>query len=72
MRDWKRLVPGVRSVAIGTALRTEALYQRAWFIRLASPDSEAAYMADQAHRDYADRVFRPHAADRLKGDYVRD
>lgn len=29
-------------------------------------------MADATHLDYADRVFRPHAGDRLKGDYVRE
>lgn len=65
-------VPGVRGVAVGHALRAEALYQRAWFIRLASPDAEVAYMANAAHLDYADRVFRPHAGDRLKVDYALD
>lgn len=65
-------VPGVRGVAVGHALRAETLYQRAWFIRLASPDAEAAYMADPTHLDYADRIFRPHAGDRLKIDYERD
>lgn len=65
-------VPGVREVTVGHALRAESLYQRAWFIRLASPEAEAAYMANAAHLDYADRVFRPHAGDRLKGDYALD
>lgn len=65
-------VPGVRDVAVGTALRSEALYQRAWFIRLASPEAETAYMADTSHLDYANRIFRPHAGDRIKGDYTRD
>jgi fructose-bisphosphate aldolase class II len=62
-------VPGVRSVALGAALRAESVYQRAWFIRLASPEAEAAYMADPHHLRYADDVFRPHAGDRLKIDY---
>jgi fructose-bisphosphate aldolase class II len=64
-----RAVPGVRSVAIGAALQGDARYHRAWFIRLASPAAAAAYMADAHHLGYADRVFRPHAADRLKTDY---
>lgn len=62
-------VPGVRQVAIGEALRDDARYRRAWFIRLASSAAEAAYMRDARHLDYADRVFRPHAGDRLKIDY---
>jgi len=65
-------VPGVREVTIGEALHADARYRRAWLIRLASPAAEAAYMADATHLEYADRVFRPHAADRVKGDYRRD
>lgn len=65
-------VPGVREVAVGEALHADARYRRAWLIRLASPAAEAAYMADATHLDYADRVFRPHAGDRIKGDYRRD
>ncbi|MCX7898356.1 MAG: class II fructose-bisphosphate aldolase [Rhodocyclaceae bacterium] len=64
-------VPGVREVDIGEALHENARYRRAWFIRLASPAAEAAYMRDARHLDYADRIFRPHAADRLKIDYIR-
>lgn len=64
-------VPGVREVSVGEALRSDARYARAWFIRLASPAAEAAYMRDPRHLDYAERIFRPHAGDRLKIDYVR-
>jgi len=64
-------VAGVRDVTLGAALSAEALYQRAWFIRLASASAEAAYMSDPAHLDYAERVFRPHAGDRLKIDFER-
>lgn len=63
-------VPGVRRVEIGTALAKEARYRRAWFIRLASPEAEVAYMRDAQHLAYADTVFRPHAVDRLKIDYM--
>ncbi|MDP1653663.1 MAG: class II fructose-bisphosphate aldolase [Rhodocyclaceae bacterium] len=62
-------VPGVRAVVLGRALRADARYSRAWFIRLASPEAEAAYMADPLHLRYADTVFRPRASDRLKIDY---
>lgn len=65
-------VPGVRKVAVGAALRPEALYQRAWLIRLASPEAETDYMTNPCHLDYANRVFRPHAGDRLKADYALD
>lgn len=65
-------VPGVLGVAVGHALRSDARYQRAWFIRFASAEAETAYMADPTHLDYADRIFRPHAGDRLKVDYERD
>jgi len=63
-------VPGVRCVAVGHALRGEALYQRAWFIRLASPAAEAAYIANATHLDYVGCIFRPHAGDRLKLNYL--
>lgn len=71
-REMLARVPGVREVAVGTALDADARYRRAWLIRLASPAAVAAYMADASHLDYADRVFRPHAVDRVKGDYARD
>lgn len=65
-------IPGVREVSLGKAIHADSRYRRAWLIRLASPTAEAAYMADAIHREYADQVFRPHAADRVKGDYTRD
>ncbi|MCX8017940.1 MAG: class II fructose-bisphosphate aldolase [Rhodocyclaceae bacterium] len=64
-------VPGVREATLGVAIHPEARYRRAWLIRLASAVAEAAYMRDPAHLDYANRIFRPHAADRIKGDYER-
>ncbi len=66
------LVPGVRGVRLGHALRADARYHRAWLVRLASAEAEAAYMADPRHLAYADTVFRPHAEDRLKTDYLLD
>ncbi|MCX8086519.1 MAG: class II fructose-bisphosphate aldolase [Rhodocyclaceae bacterium] len=65
-------VPGVREAVVGQAIHADARYQRAWLIRLASPAAEAAYMQDARHLEYANRVFRPHAADRIKGDYARE
>ncbi|NWG32288.1 MAG: class II fructose-bisphosphate aldolase [Rhodocyclaceae bacterium] len=65
-------LPGVREATVGAAIHADAPYQRAWLIRLASAAAEAAYMKDPAHLDYANRVFRPHAADRIKGDFLRD
>ncbi len=65
-------VPGVREAAVGTAIHDDARYRRAWLIRLASAAAESAYMADATHLDYADRVFRKHAQDRIKGDYAHD
>lgn len=65
-------VPGVREVMIGRAIHEDVRYRRAWLIRLASAAAEGAYMQDERHLDYANRVFRPHAADRIKGDYMRE
>lgn len=70
--DELRAVPGVRSVTLGTALHDDARYRRAWLIRLASEAAEATYMADPTHLAYADTVFRPHAGDRVRIDYLLD
>jgi len=71
-RDELLAVPGVRAVVGGTALQPDARYRRAWLIRLASAEAETSYMADARHLAYANEVFRPHAPDRLKGDYFLD
>lgn len=65
-------VPGVREAVVGTSIHDDARYRRAWLIRLVSVAAESAYMQDAAHLDYANRIFRPHAADRIKGDYLHD
>ncbi|MEO1767774.1 class II fructose-bisphosphate aldolase [Thiobacter aerophilum] len=65
-------IPGVRSVEAGVALRGEARYHYCWNIRFAAPEVVASYANHPIHRDYADRLFRPAAADRLTIDYSLD
>lgn len=65
-------IPGVRSVEAGIALRDDARYHYCWNIRFAAPEVVASYAEHPSHRDYADRLFRPAAADRLTIDYSLD
>ncbi len=63
-------IPGVRAVEAGVALGPNARYHYCWNIRFAAPEVVASYAAHPVHRDYADRLFRPAAPDRLTIDYV--
>lgn len=65
-------IPGVRSVAHGTAEREGAPYRHCWLIRFASDAVIASYRDHPAHERYADEVFRPAAPDRLTIDYEID
>ena len=82
-QDWQRdalargvaslsAIPGVRAVEVGTAVWEGARYRHFWNIRFASPAVVKSYAAHPQHVDYADRVFRPAAADRLSTDYRID
>ena len=62
-------VPGVRRVDAGRALTPHARYQRVWLVRFASRAVVDTYARHPEHVAYADRRFRPHAADRLTIDF---
>jgi fructose-bisphosphate aldolase class II len=63
------VIPGVRSVEIGTALQDGKRYSYFWNIRFASADVVKNYADHPLHVAYADEVFRPSAKDRLSIDY---
>lgn len=62
-------IPGVRRVATGEAATDEARYRHLWLIEFAHPQVIASYRDHPLHRTFADRHFRPVAADRLSIDY---
>ena len=63
-------IPGVRRVASGEALSSDARYRQLWLIEFADPQVVASYRDHPRHRAYAERHFRPAAADRLSIDYL--
>lgn len=63
-------IPGVRRVASGEALTMDARYRLLWLIEFAHPQVIASYRDHPRHRAYAERHFRPAAADRLSIDYL--
>lgn len=62
-------IPGVRRVATGEALTDDARFRQLWLIEFAHPQVVASYRDHPKHRAFADRHFRPVAADRLSIDY---
>lgn len=62
-------IPGVLVVATGTAVTADARYPYCWLIRFASEAVIKAYDRHPDHLWFADNLFRPLAADRLKIDY---
>ncbi len=65
-------IPGVRSVAHGTAMREGAAYRYCWLIRFSGDVVIESYRDHPAHLRYAGEVFRPAAPDRLTIDYEID
>jgi fructose-bisphosphate aldolase class II len=62
-------IPGVQRVFTGRALRGDANYRYCWLVRFASSTVVASYRDHPAHVGFADKQFRPHAADRMSIDF---
>ena len=62
-------IAGVRRVRVGRAIAENARYRLCWFVRFANAAVAEAYRNDPAHLAFADRHFRPVAADRMTIDF---
>lgn len=63
-------IPGVRQVQVGSVAGKSPRYRHCWLIRFASAAVIDSYKQHTAHVAFAERLFRPVAADRLTADYV--
>jgi fructose-bisphosphate aldolase, class II len=62
-------IPGVRRVATGHAVKTDAQYSCCWIIEFASEKVIDSYREHPDHVAFADGLFRPVARERLSIDY---
>ncbi len=63
-------IPGVREVFIGESLRDGDRYRYTWLVRFCHPAVIESYRHHPDHVDFADRLFRPVAGDRISIDYT--
>lgn len=63
-------IPGVREVEVGSVADRSARYRHCWLLRFASAAVIENYKQHPAHVAFAERMFRPAAADRLTADYT--
>jgi fructose-bisphosphate aldolase class II len=62
-------IPGVRNIRAGRALQPDGKYRYCWLIGLSGQPAVEAYRKHPAHLRFANRVFRPVAADRITLDF---
>jgi len=62
-------IPGVREVVAGKAMREDAKYRYAWLVRFCHPAVIDSYRDHPDHVAFANKLFRPVAADRISIDY---
>ncbi len=62
-------IPGVREVTVGSAAEEGVPYRHCWLIRFSAPEVIESYKQHPDHVDFAGRLFRPAAADRLTTDF---
>lgn len=65
-------IPGVREVITARAIKEDARYRYTWLIRFCHPAVIDSYREHPLHVDFADRLFRPIAGDRISIDYQWD
>ena len=73
MQEGKRVlsgIPGVRRVTTGRAVREDASYRFSWLIEFVHEKVIDSYREHPDHVDFADRLFRPIAGDRISIDYL--
>ncbi|MDH3947717.1 MAG: ketose-bisphosphate aldolase [Gammaproteobacteria bacterium] len=62
-------IPGVREVVTGHAVKEDAKYRYNWLVRFCHPAVIDSYREHPAHVAFADKLFRPVAAERISIDY---
>ncbi len=62
-------IPGVLEVFTGEAVREDAAYRYSWLVRFCHPAVIDSYREHPIHVDFADRLFRPVAGERVSIDY---
>lgn len=73
MQEGKRVlraIPGVRRVVTGKAVREESKYRFSWLIEFVHQRVIDSYREHPEHVDFANRLFRPIAGDRISIDYL--
>ena len=72
MREGRRVlraIPGVLAVDTGRAVREDAAFRYCWRIRFCHPAVIDSYREHPEHVQFADRLFRPVAGERISIDY---
>ena len=64
-------IPGVREVFTGEAVKQDAAYRYSWLVRFCHPAVIDSYRDHPAHVAFADKLFRPVAAERISIDYLQ-
>lgn len=64
-------IPGVRRVVTGTAVQENAMYKFAWLIEFVHPNVIDSYREHPDHVEFANKLFRPVAGDRISIDYLQ-
>lgn len=62
-------IPGVLRVFTGHALQDDAAYRHCWLVRFVGRGVIDSYREHPAHRQFADRRFRPYAGGRVSIDF---
>lgn len=73
MQEGRRVlggIPGVRRVITGKAVQEGARYRFSWLIEFVHEQVIDSYREHPEHVDFADRLFRPVAGDRISIDYL--
>ena len=73
MQEGKRVlgaIPGVRRVITGKAVQEDSGYRFCWLIEFVNEKVIDSYREHPDHVDFADRLFRPVAGDRISIDYL--
>jgi fructose-bisphosphate aldolase class II len=65
-------IPGVREVVTGHAVKEDAQYRYTWLVRFCNEAVIDSYREHPDHVDFADRLFRPLAGERISIDYLLD
>ncbi len=62
-------IPGVREVVTGKAVQENEKYRYTWLVRFCHPAVIDSYREHPDHIDFADKIFRPMAGERISIDF---